>query len=217
MKKFFDILFSMQTMGVLILIFAFSLGAATFIENDFGTTAAKALIYNAVWFDVLLAILSVNLAGNIILFRMYRRKKFTLFLFHFAFLIIIAGAAITRFISYEGTMHIREGESSNTMLSDRTYVTAEVTYKGQTKKHEKKVLLSVFSKNDYSDQITVSGKTFKFTTADYIPNATEIITETENGIPYAVLVASTGMVLSLYLQHISLISYPQHHMHYVLM
>ena len=193
MKKFFDILFSMQTMGVLILIFAFSLGAATFIENDFGTTAAKALIYNAVWFDVLLAILSVNLAGNIILFRMYRRKKFTLFLFHFAFLIIIAGAAITRFISYEGTMHIREGESSNTMLSDRTYVTAEVTYKGQTKKHEKKVLLSVFSKNDYSDQITVSGKTFKFTTADYIPNATEIITETENGIPYAVLVASTGM------------------------
>ncbi len=195
MKKLSNILFSMQTMGILILIFAFSLGAATFIENDFGTMAAKALVYNATWFDILLAILAVNLAGNIILFRMYRRKKFTLFLYHFAFLVILAGAAITRFVSFEGTMHIREGESSNTMLSDRTYVTAEVSYDGKTKSSEKKVLLSVFSKHDYADKITVGDKTFKFKTADFIPNATEAIvsTDSENGVPYAVLVASAGM------------------------
>ncbi len=195
MKKLSNILFSMQTMGILILIFAFSLGAATFIENDFGTIAAKALVYNATWFDILLALLAVNLAGNIILFRMYRRKKFTLFLYHFAFLIILIGAAITRFISFEGTMHIREGESSNTMLSDRTYVTATVQYNGETKTSEEHVLLSVFSKKDYSDKISVGNKTFRFKTADFIPNATEAIvsTDSENGVPYAVVVVSAGM------------------------
>ena len=195
MKKLSNIFFSMQTMGILILIFAFSLGTATFIENDFGTVAAKALVYNSTWFNILLGLLSINLAGNIILFRMYRRKKFTLFLYHFAFLVILAGAAITRFISFEGTMHIRQGESSNTMLSDQTYVTAEVTYNGKTEKSEEKVLLSVFSKDDYTDHISVGEKSFKFKAAGFIPNATEVITATdsENGIPYAVVVASAGM------------------------
>jgi len=193
MKKFTNILFSMQTMGILILIFAFSLGTATFIENDFGTTAAKAVVYNAVWFNILLGLLAVNLAGNIVLFRMYRKKKFTIFLFHFAFLIILIGAAITRFISFEGTMHIREGASSNIMLSDKTFVIAEVTYDGKTEVSEKKVLLSMLSPKDYSDKISIGNKTIIFETEDYIPNATEVITADDDGVPFAVLVASAGM------------------------
>lgn len=183
----------MQTMGILILIFAFSIGAATFIENDFGTIAAKAVVYNATWFDILLGILAINLIGNIVKYKMYRRKKITVFIYHLAFLIILMGAAITRFISFEGTMHIREGDSSNTMLSDQTYVIADVTYNGKTVKSEKKVLLSVLSPNDYSDKVSVNGKTISFKTQKFIPNASEVITEAKNGVPYIAMVASTGM------------------------
>jgi len=126
MKKLRDLFFSMKSMGILILIFAFSIGTATFIEKDFGTPAAKALVYNATWFNILLALLAANLVGNIFRYHMYRRGKFTIFLFHAAFLVILLGAAITRFTGFEGILHLREGQTSNTILSDQTYV--EVHY-----------------------------------------------------------------------------------------
>ncbi len=193
MKRFTNLLFSMQTMGILILVFAFTIGVATFIENDFGTTAAKAIIYNAVWFDVLLGLLAVNLIGNIIKFKMYRLKKLPVFTFHLAFLIILTGAAITRFISFEGTMHIRQGNTSNTMLTDRTYVVAHVKAEGKQFTSEKKVLLSVLSPNDYSDEINTDAHNISITTKEFIPNATESVTAAENGEPYVVLVAAAGM------------------------
>ena len=193
MKKFTNLLFSMQTMGILILIFAFSIGTATFIENDFGTTAAKAVVYNAVWFDILLGLLAINLIGNIIKFKMYRLKKLPVFTFHLAFLIILMGAAITRFVSFEGTMHIRRGALSNHILSDKTYVIAGVTANGKTIRSEKKVLLSVLSPNDYSDNIKLGNTRVSITTKEFIPNATESVTASEKGEPYAVLVASAGM------------------------
>ena len=192
MKKLSNIFFSMQTMGILILIFAFSIGAATFIENDFGTIAAKAVVYNAVWFDILLALLAVNLVSNIFTYKMYRLKKWPVFTFHAAFLIILLGAAITRFVSFEGTMHIRQGEQSDLMLSDNTYVIATATADGKTVKSEKKVLLSVLSPNDYHDKIKVGDAKVSITTKKFVPNATESVTASNNGEPFAVLVASAG-------------------------
>jgi hypothetical protein len=38
----------------LLFIFGVVVGAATFIENDYGTQTARALIYNARWFEVFL-------------------------------------------------------------------------------------------------------------------------------------------------------------------
>ena len=47
MKKIQDILISTRTMAVLLLVYAVSMGYATFLENDYGTPTAKALIYEA--------------------------------------------------------------------------------------------------------------------------------------------------------------------------
>jgi hypothetical protein len=44
MKKLSDYILSMHSAIVMMLIFAFSIGAATFIENDYGTQTAKALV-----------------------------------------------------------------------------------------------------------------------------------------------------------------------------
>ena len=38
-----------------VITFAVSIGVATFIENDFGTQTAKAVVYNARWFEGLLS------------------------------------------------------------------------------------------------------------------------------------------------------------------
>ncbi len=192
MKKISNLFFSMQSMGVLILIFAFSIGAATFIENDFGTIAAKAVIYNATWFNILLALLAANLVANIIRYRMYRREKFTIFLFHAAFLVILLGAAITRFISFEGMMHLRDGDISNSILSDRAYIEVNALSDHVSVKTKKHVLLSVLTPDAYHQKIKVGTKHIELKAVKFIPNAREIITEGTTGNPIITLVIATS-------------------------
>jgi len=193
MKKLGNIFFSMQTMGILLLLFAIVMGTATFIENDFGTTAAKAVVYNATWFNILLLLLAINLTGNIFIYKLYSKKKLTIFLYHLAFLIILLGAAITRFISFEGTMHIREGATSDTMLSDKTYVDVTISNGNDSVYLSKATLLSVFTPEDYKSDITFQGKKYHFKSIKFIPNARETIVQTKDGKPYLVLVASHGV------------------------
>ncbi|MGB4556438.1 MAG: cytochrome c biogenesis protein ResB, partial [Bacteroidales bacterium] len=110
-------LISPVMMAVLFIALAASLAAATFIENDFGQEAARAAVYNTRWFELLFLLLTLNLAGQIYTFRLWRREKLTLLLFHAAFIVMVAGAAITRYTGYDGMMHIREGDSSNVTYS----------------------------------------------------------------------------------------------------
>ncbi len=202
MKKLSNIFFSMQSMGVLILLFAFSIGTATFIENDFGSTAARAVIYNATWFDILLGLLAANLIANIFRYRMYRKGKFTMFLFHFAFLIILLGAAITRFVSFEGMMHLRQGDTSNTILSDRTYVEVSATTENASAKTKEHVLLSTLTPDAYHQSLTVGDKNIELKAVKFIRNAREVISEGQTEAPIITLVTSAGTSgrLNLYLK-----------------
>ncbi|MGD0709838.1 MAG: cytochrome c biogenesis protein CcsA [Bacteroidales bacterium] len=113
MKKIFDFLFSVKVTLLLLLLFAIVTAAATFIEDRVDTAAARMMVYNAKWFEVLFLLLILNFIGNIRRFNLLSRKRITAFIFHFAFIIIILGAGITRYFGYEGNMHICEGKSSN--------------------------------------------------------------------------------------------------------
>ena len=57
------------------------------------------------------------------------------------------GAFVTRYISYEGMMPIREGETANVIYSDKPYLTVFVDgeYKGETKRKtfEKDLIFSI--------------------------------------------------------------------------
>ena len=60
--------------------------------------------------------------GVIIKNKLYRKGKLTIFLFHIAFVLILAGAAITRFIGYEGTINIREGQTTDQFFLSGDYL-----------------------------------------------------------------------------------------------
>ncbi len=98
----------------LLLILAIGAAIGTFIENDFGSARAKELVYNSWWYQLSLLFISVNLLLVIYKTKMY--KVSSRVLFHFAFVIILFGAAITHFFGLDGTMHIREGQSSNIIM-----------------------------------------------------------------------------------------------------
>lgn len=115
--KFF---FNFYITFVLLVIYASTCALGTFVENDFGVWDAKILIYNTAFFNALHALIFVNLAGLIVRFRMW--KKPASFAFHSAILLIIAGAAITRFWGLEASLHIQNEQLSSVAISQDQHI-----------------------------------------------------------------------------------------------
>jgi len=124
--KILKFLLSPVFMGSLFIVSAFAMAAATFIENDYGSEAAYGMVYGTRWFELVLFLLAVNLTGQLIINRLFRKNKLPVALFHLAFILMIAGAGITRYFGWEGIMHIREGESSDKCFSDDKYLRYQV-------------------------------------------------------------------------------------------
>jgi len=192
MKRVIEYILSMHSAIILMLIFAFSIGAATFIENDYGTETAKALVYNAKWFEFLLFLLAVNLIFNIIRYRMWHPGKRLVFLFHASFIIILIGAAITRYIGYEGMMHIREGSSSSEIISDRTFLQVEAKKDGKHLVYAKPVIFSRIGSNHITQDIMVDNEKLTLEVLRYIPNAVEKIVVDKAGKPIISLMIAFG-------------------------
>jgi cytochrome c-type biogenesis protein CcsB len=189
MKKIVSFLFSMFFTGILIVIFAIAIAYATFIENDFGTTTAKVLIYNSWWFEVLLVILSLNLIGSMINHKLFSRKKWPILLFHLSFILIVIGAGVTRYFGFEGNMHIREGEASNSIVSTESFVTIKASQNGVSATSEKAVMFSPYTANRYSATVKVNGKSINIKNLQYMPSAKEIVIPVEGGEPIISILA----------------------------
>lgn len=151
-----------MTLGLV--VFLVAIGSATFIESTHGIQAAKILIYNAVWFEILLFFLGLNLISNIFKHRMYQREKIAVLSFHLAFLVILLGSAVTRFVSFEGIMVIQEGKSSNFIYTSDPHVLMQVSeQKTDTSKNIAfKAFLSDYTNgfgNDFHEELTFKNKT----------------------------------------------------------
>ena len=84
-KKISNILFSYWTMLFLFILLAGGAAIATFIENDYGTSTSRVLVYNHIWYEVVMALSIINLLGIITKRKMWKQKA--RFIFHFAFVI----------------------------------------------------------------------------------------------------------------------------------
>ena len=195
MSKISDILFSTRAAGIYFLLFAFAIGGATFIENDFGTAAAQKWIYQAKWFELLLLLFGITILVNMFRFRLFRREKWPVLLFHLAILVILLGATITRYIGYEGTVHIREGEASNSLLTSETWITAVITDGKARDYHFQRVLFSGLGKNKFHQSYPFPEegehqKTIELELLEFIPQATEEAVEDPGGAPLLTLVST---------------------------
>ncbi|HDR89703.1 MAG TPA: cytochrome C biogenesis protein [Bacteroidetes bacterium] len=180
MKKIAILFFSMKTMAVLVAVFAVSIAAATFIENDFGTEIARQRVYNARWFEWLLILIAINLLGNVVTRKLYRPAKWPVGIFHLAFVVIIAGAALTRYLGYEGLMHIREGESSRMLLGggrafqvwvdngEKPGLTVDLSYRN-------------LQRTGFTESLCLNGNEIRFRKTGFIPRAVQTVTEQPDG------------------------------------
>jgi cytochrome c biogenesis protein ResB len=174
MKNIINLLYSTRLTAVLFILFATAMGVATFIENDFGTQTSKALVYNKWWFEFIMAFFVINFFGNIFRYRLFRKEKWAVLMFHLAFLFILIGAGITRYIGYEGIMLISEGETTSQFLSETTYLNVIVD-NDELQKPEinKPIMLSAWGENSwsYTDNFRNNGKNqeFNIKLVNYIP------------------------------------------------
>lgn len=183
-------------MALLFLTFAVAMAAGTFIESEYNTDTARILIYNTKWFEAIMLFFMINFFGNIKRYQLYKKEKWATLLLHLSFIFIIAGAFVTRYISFEGMMPIREGASENRFYSDKTYLSVFVDgeHKGEMKRrnYEKPLLFSPVTNNDFSMDEEFSGTPFTISYKNFIMGATETVKPTASGKTYLKLVESGG-------------------------
>ncbi|GHC52401.1 cytochrome c biogenesis protein CcsA [Ulvibacter litoralis] len=197
-KKIASILFSTRLTSILFLVFAAAMAIGTFLDVGYENAPSaytRVLIYNAWWFEAIMLIFVINFIGNIFRFRLLRKEKWTTLLLHASFILILIGAFVTRYIGFEGVMHIREGATENTILSQETYLTTfidgdyEIDGVAQRRKvAPKELMLSERLSNDFTIKTDYNKEPVTITYKDFIKGAKEGLTFSETGDDYLKIV-----------------------------
>jgi cytochrome c-type biogenesis protein CcsB len=181
LRKIPDKLFSTTAAGVYLLVFAFAIGAATFIENDYGTSSAQALVFRARWFEILMVLFAGTLVANIIRFRLVQQKKWASVIFHSSIIIILLGSWVTRYYGFEGMMHIREGKAASTFLSSENYLSCKVLANNKTYSFSEELFLSTLGNNHFNEDYQIGNNLINIRLDKFLPNPTEQITQNPEG------------------------------------
>ncbi|MFD0797845.1 cytochrome c biogenesis protein CcsA [Maribacter chungangensis] len=192
-ELFKKIFFSTRLMAVLFIVFATAMAIGTFVESIYSTETARIWIYNATWFEVIMVFFVINFSGNIYRYRLLRWEKWPVLLLHVSWVLIIIGAFVTRYISFEGMMPIREGETEKVFYSDKTYFTAHVD--GEIDGEPRRKILEdnlIVTAEDIQSNLPwkedFNGQEFTIAYSGFIAGAKEGLVLDENGTAFLKLV-----------------------------
>lgn len=194
-KKLLSILFSTRLTAVLFITFAVAMAVGTFLDASQETSPTpytNYYIYKAWWFEAIMLLFMINFIGNIKRYRLNKRENWATLLLHLSFILILMGAAVTRYIGYEGIMSIREGDSSSTMLSSDVYLNVMIDgdsivngVKLRRNLDPRKVEFSERLVDRFKDKVILksdyNGQEVSFTFKDYIDGAKEDLIPSEEG------------------------------------
>ena len=164
---------------------------ATFVENDYDTQTAKVLIYNSTWFEILMLWLIILFAANIKTYRLTKKEKWPLLVFHLAFIFMFIGGAVTRYVSFEGQMPIKEKQTTNEIISDLTYFKLDISDENKKLRFDKyPYMMSYFNsketkwpfKRTFKQEYKFDNKNISLKTLDYIPFAKDSVQQSDAGI-----------------------------------
>ena len=191
-EKILRFLFSNKLMAFLFIAFPTAMGVGTFLETFYSTTAAKIWIYNARWFEVIMLLLMLNFIGNIFKYKLLRKEKWAVLSLHLSFILILLGAFTTRYFGFEGVMPIREGDESNKMISEKTFLTVLVDGEKnglvQRLKLEDEVLFSEHTSNKLNWNQDFHGQDFSISLINYVENVSEGLVLDPSGDRYLKIV-----------------------------
>jgi len=190
LKKIF---FSTRLMAILFLVFAAAMAIGTFVESWYSTDTARIWIYNARWFEAIMVFFVINFIGNMFRYKLLQWKKWPVLVLHLSWILIIVGAFVTRYISFEGMMPIREGATEQVFYSDKTYLTALVDGEmdGELKRKALQDALIVTPEGIKSTlpwRTDFNGQDFSISFVEFIKGAKRGMVQDENGSNYLKIV-----------------------------
>ena len=199
-KKIASVLFSTRLTAILFLVFAVAMAAGTFMDADSQsppTPYTRELIYNAWWFEAIMLLFVINFVGNIFRYNLHKRSMWASLMLHLSFILVIVGAFVTRYIGFEGIMHIREGQTENTILSDHAYlevfIDGDYMIDGVAQRRKlklKKLRLSEKLNNDFTINTDYNGQPVTIQYKNFISGAKEGLTPADDGESYIKIVES---------------------------
>lgn len=116
MKKLLKKFSSFKTSLVLLAALIIMLAGATFIEKYYGTEAARRLVYHSPALFTILILTAANFFMLAWKSGHFKSRRLGMIMTHLSFVIIMAGAAVTHFFSFEGIIHLREGDGTDRMV-----------------------------------------------------------------------------------------------------
>lgn len=192
-NKIKNILFSTRLTAILFLVFATSMAFGTFIESWYSTATARIWIYNTWWFEGIMLFFVFNFMGNISRYRLLRWQKWPVLVLHLSWILIIVGAFVTRYISFEGRMPIREGKTENVFYSDKTHLTAfvdgEINGEAKRKVLEDDLIVTPEGlKSNLPWESDYNGQDFSISYVGFIKGAKEGLVPDKDGNEYLKIV-----------------------------
>ena len=178
---------SLKLSVALLVIFAIAIAKATFLEGEYGAVGARALVYNARWFEGVLALLILNLTLVLFLRAPYRPRQYGALVVHVAIIWILIAAGITRYFGYEGVMPIREGKAVDYMYSRAPHVQLELD--GETRTFP--VRLYRPGAHDVGGKLAFGDGDYRVTVREYWPRFAEALQPADSG-PAALHLAVVG-------------------------
>lgn len=164
-KKIVSLFFTLENAVFLSLIFLVAQIVATLLPTD---SDAWVYVYGRVWFEVIMWLLGINLIGVMFKYKTY--KKIPIFILHLSIIVILLGAAITRYFGYEGQLALRNGETKSEIVviknkanpSDKEVI--DLGFKIKLKKFVMKKYPGSMQPSSYESFITVidKDKTFDY-------------------------------------------------------
>ncbi len=192
MESLLKSILSMKMAVIFLVMFAVASGVATFIENDFGAAGSWSLIYTSTWFEAIQIMLGLMIVYNMFKFKVFQKKKLPALMFHLAFVVILIGSGITRYMGYEGTLHIREGKTENRVVSSDSFIIAHAKKDNKVYTVSKKKIISAIGSNSFSMNLDVDGETANIQYKEFVPNATKDVVDSINGKPMISMMVSNG-------------------------
>ena len=160
LMKIVKLFCSVYVTVALLALYGILCAVATFIEADaaYGTSAAQDLIYRTAFFNIVHFLLLLNLIGVFVIRKFWKTKKYYSMILHISFIVILIGAAITRFYGFEGLMHIREGSSVDSISTLDEYINIGAVVDGEFYSYKFPVRFNSVTQTRFNEVIPFHGK-----------------------------------------------------------
>lgn len=157
-KKIIKFCGSYGFMAALLVVYAFVIGCATFLESSFDAISIKELIYTSWWFIAIQILMIINFILIASHRSLWKQRKYGTLLLHYGFVVILIGAMTTHLFGEESMLSVREGERNNLSLSSDTYITVKVKNGDNEQIIREKAIYGELVKNNFSLLFDVNGK-----------------------------------------------------------